>query len=274
MLSQLALQHLYVRHPAAAGQAAWALRDLNLNVQAGEQIAVIGPSGAGKTTLLHTLACAQRPAGGEFSLFGQDPWQLSSAARHRWRRQLFLAPQTPPLPARQRVVTAVLAGRLPRWSLLHAVRNLIKPAEPQAAWEALARFHLQHKLYARVDKLSGGERQRCGLARLLLSEASLLLVDEPLSALDPTLAVQTLSALQQEAARRQATLICSLHQVALARSHFSRIIGLRDGAIAFDSTQVSDHMIDELYRNAGSAPSAPPEEGDAAAPLCGDPRCF
>jgi len=143
----------------------------------------------------------------------------------------------------------VLAGKLPHWSFATALRNLIKPVAPIEAYQALSRFHLQDKLYARVDKLSGGERQRCGLARLLLSDAELLLVDEPLSALDPQLAAQTLETLQQEASKRNATLICSLHQVDIARSKFTRIIGLREGKIQFDSQQVTDQMITELYRN-------------------------
>ncbi|MBC3906797.1 phosphonate ABC transporter ATP-binding protein [Undibacterium umbellatum] len=256
----LLLQQLSVAFPGAvhtapvAGQTEqqYILENLNLTVAQGEQIAIIGPSGAGKTTLLHTLAAAHQPANGQFQFMNHDVWALSNRARHALRRHLFLAPQTPPLPARQRVVTAVLAGRLPQWTLAQALRNLIKPADPLSAWQALQRFDLQHKLYARVDKLSGGERQRCGLARLLLSDASLLLVDEPLSALDPTLALQTLNTLQQEAKQRNATLICSLHQVELARQHFSRIIGLRAGKVMFDSDKVNDQMIAELYRNAGS----------------------
>ena len=95
----------------------------------------------------------------------------------------------------------MLAARLPHWSLWRALRSLVKPADPDAAYDALARFGLGDKLYARVDRLSGGERQRCGLARLLLSHAEVLLVDEPLSALDPTLSQLTLATLQQEAPR-------------------------------------------------------------------------
>lgn len=270
----LQLHDLYVSHPASTGSHAWALAALNLSICAGEQIALIGPSGAGKTTLLHTLACAYRPAQGTYTLFAQQPWSLAQGARHALRRRLFLAPQTPPLPPRQRVVTAVLAGRLPGWSLWRALRNLIKPLEPVAAFDALARFHLQDKLYARVDRLSGGERQRCGLARLLLSDASLLLVDEPLSALDPTLAIQTLQSLQQEARQRNASLICSLHQVELARTHFKRIIGLRDGQIVFDTTQVTDDMIAALYRNAQSDLADQESETSELSPVINDPRCF
>lgn len=165
--------------------------------------------------------------------------QLSSRQRHALRKQSFLAPQTPPLPPRQRVVTTVLAGRLPQWSLLWALVSLVKPADPQAAFAVLARFELQDKQYARVDRLSGGERQRRSMARLLLSEASLLLVDEPLSTLDPSL-MRHLAALQQEAAVRQAE---------LARDCFARIIGLRDDRIVFDAPRelVSDAMIAALY---------------------------
>jgi phosphonate transport system ATP-binding protein len=257
------LQNLDVRHHAGAAAAPLALQQLTLSINAGEQIALIGPSGAGKTTLLHTLACAHQPATGDFSAFGLQPWNLNNAVRHALRARLFLAPQTPPLPPRQRVVNAVLAGRLPHWSLWHALRSLLKPAEPELAFAALARFNLQDKLYARVDRLSGGERQRCGMARLLVSDAEAFLVDEPLSALDPTLALQTLTTLQQEAASRNAVLVCSLHQVELARQHFPRIIGLRDGRIVFDlpRAQVTNAIIKALYQN--GLPASPSANSDA-----------
>lgn len=257
------LDKLTVRHlvPASGMRDALreTLREIDLHVAQGEQLAVIGPSGAGKTTLLATLACAHRPASGLFQFLGQDPWTLTEGARHQLRARLFLAPQTPPLPPRQRVVSAVLAARLPEWSLWQALSSLVKPADPDAAYDALARFGLGEKLYARVDRLSGGERQRCGLARLLLSSAQVLLVDEPLSALDPTLSQMTINALQQEAAARNATLICSLHQVDMARANFARIVGLREGRVVFDAPreQVSDAMIAALYQNESMAPAVP-----------------
>lgn len=284
-----------VRHPAALATSVNALDHLTLSIRQGEQVALIGPSGAGKTTLLHTLALAHRPATGAISVVGVDPWTHSNRARHALRRQFFLAPQTPPMPPRQRVVTAVLAGFLPQWSTWQALASLIRPRDARAAFDALARFNLQDKLYARVDRLSGGERQRCGMARLLVSQAQMFLVDEPLSALDPTLAIQTLTTLQQEAATRNATLVCSLHQVDLARAHFARLIGLRDGKVMFDAPRaaITDAMIDSLYRDARGAgrddarstgrgdardapalslvPSAEPTERPAIAAV---PRCF
>ena len=245
------LAQLTVHHLASPAGGAAALHALDLVIHQGEQLALIGPSGAGKTTLLATLAGAHRPSSGTLAILGADPWALTQAARHQLRARLFLAPQTPPLPPRQRVVTAVLAACLPRWTLWQAVSSLFKPRDPRAAFEALSRFGLGDKLYARVDRLSGGERQRCGLARVFLSSAESFLVDEPLSALDPTLSQLTLTALQQEAARRNATLVCSLHQVDTARANFARIVGLRAGRIVFDAPreQVTDAMIAALYLN-------------------------
>jgi phosphonate transport system ATP-binding protein len=271
------LQGVTVRHHAAADQTAGALADLTLSIGQGERVAIIGPSGAGKTTLLHTLACAHKPESGRFRVFDADPWALSNAERHALRARLFLAPQTPPLPPRQRVVTAVLAGRLPQWSFWQALRSLVRPTDTRAAFDALARFELQDKLYARVDRLSGGERQRCGMARLLVSDAQAFLVDEPLSALDPALAAQTLDVLLREAQSRRATLVCSLHQVEFARDYFPRIVGLRDGRIVFDAARdnVSDAMIKALYRNtSGSMDMSSPEEAEALLHPPKGVRCF
>jgi phosphonate transport system ATP-binding protein len=246
---KIALQACSGRHPAARDGAPDALRALSLEVGAGEQVAVIGPSGAGKTTLLHLLACALAPSGGALALDGRDPWNLPRADLHRLRGQLFLAPQVPPLPPRQRVVTAVLAGRLPHISLWQSLRSLFYPTAIAQADAALARFDLSDKLFERVDRLSGGERQRVGLARALVADSSLLLVDEPLSALDPTRAAQAIASLTQAARERGATLVTTLHHVEMALAHFPRIIGLREGELAFDlpATQVTPERLRALY---------------------------
>lgn len=249
MRMRLQLAQVDARHPAARSGVQPALRALDLQVADGEQLAVIGPSGAGKTTLLQVLACALPPAAGTYQLGDHTPWRLSTHKLHRLRRQLFLAPQVPPLPPRQRVVTAVLAGRLPVMGLLASLRSLFYPADIPAAYEALARFDLDDKLFERVDRLSGGERQRVGLARALLSPARLWLVDEPLSSLDPTRARQALTTLVESARERQVTLVTSLHQVDAALAHFPRIVGLRDGQIAFDlpSHEVTQERLEQLY---------------------------
>lgn len=240
-----------------------ALDDVTLAFSPGEQVAVIGPSGAGKSTLLATLACAMRPAAGSVRVLGIDPWALPGTELHALRRRLFLAPQLPPLPPRQRVVHAVLAGRLPRWSVWEALCSLVYPRDAEIARAALARFRLEDKLFLRCDKLSGGERQRVALARLMASDAGLLLLDEPVSSLDPALALNALEVLQTEAAARGATLVVSLHAVDLALARFDRLVGLKAGRVAFDlpRIQVSDELLADLYGPELSASvQAPPGE--------------
>lgn len=245
----VALQAIWAHHPSAQPSMPAAVRALSLDVRAGDQLAIIGPSGAGKTTLLHLMACALRPTAGGVRLAGQDPWQGSRRALQGLRKALFLAPQVPPLPPRQRVVTAVLAGRLPHESLWASLHSLFYPQDMALAHRALSALDLGDKLFERVDRLSGGERQRVGLARALVSQASLWLVDEPLSALDPTRARQALVALTGAARARSATLVATLHHVDMALAHFPRVVGLRDGAVAFDlpAAQVTPAHLQALY---------------------------
>ncbi len=246
---KLEFRNASARHPAARAGAPPALRGVSFTVERGEQVAVIGPSGAGKTTLLHVAAAALPPDGGHVALDGQVPWDAAASALKALRARLFLAPQVPPLPPRQRVVTSVLAGRLPTQPLWASLRSLFYPDDIPAAFDALEHFGLGDKLFDRVDRLSGGERQRVGLARALVSPATLWLIDEPLSALDPTRAAQALAALTDEAHARSATLVATLHQVDAALANFPRIVGLRDGALAFDlpTAQVTRETLRQLY---------------------------
>lgn len=273
----VALEALAARHPAAPRDAPPALRPLSLAVAPGEQVAVIGPSGAGKTTLLHALACALRPSEGQLQLDDADPWSLPVRRLQALRGELFLAPQVPPLPPRQRVITAVLAARLPRQSLLAALRSLILPTDIEGAYAALARFDLGDKLWERVDRISGGERQRVGLARALLSPARLWLVDEPLSALDPSRAALAIATLTAAARERGATLVATLHQVEVALASFPRIVGLRGGELAFDlpAAEVSRDRLARLYAQHEhelaawtAAPDEPPVGDAQPVPLC------
>jgi phosphonate transport system ATP-binding protein len=245
------LEQVSLRHPPTLSRSGEVLSAVSLKIASGEKIAIIGPSGAGKTSLLHVLACAARPSEGRLRLNDQDPWSLSNAQLKALRGQLFLAPQIAPLVPRQRVVTSVLAGQLPQLSLAQSMRNLIYPSNIQAVQDALALFDLAEKLFERVDRLSGGERQRVGLARAVISNAQLLLIDEPLSALDPQRGDQALASLCQMAHDRQATLIATLHHVDMALKFFPRIIGLAQGYVQFDLpvAQVTPALLTELYRH-------------------------
>jgi phosphonate transport system ATP-binding protein len=268
----LELQALAARHAQARPGAQPALQPLDLRIAAGEQVAVIGASGAGKTTLLQVLALAMPPSAGSLKLGGVLPWSLPRRALQRLRGQLLLAPQVPPLPPRQRVVTAVLAGRLPAMGLWASLRSLFYPVDIPAAHAALEQFDLADKLFERVDRLSGGERQRVGLARALVAPARLWLIDEPLSALDPTRARQAMETLTEGARDRGATLVATLHQVEMALAHFPRIVGLREGRLMFDlpAAEVTRDKLERLYAQHedeldGSAP--PPTLPEPPAPV-------
>ena len=269
----LSLEGVSARHPQARSGSQPALKGLELRIAASEQLAVIGPSGAGKTTLLQLLGCALRPAAGQLQIGERDPWSLAARELRRLRGELFLAPQQPPLPPRQRVVTSVLAGRLPAMGLAESLLSLFYPSDIPAAFDALEKFDLGDKLFQRVDRLSGGERQRVGLARTLLSPARLWLLDEPLAALDPVRSQQAIAVMSQQAAARGATLIATLHQVDVALQYFPRVIGMRDGRIAFDlpTALVSASRLAQLYQSHESelrpAPRVASEAPAAPAPV-------
>ena len=205
--------------------------------------------------------------------------QSSASALKALRSRIGTVHQAAPIPLRQRVVTAVLAGKLGQWPLWKALASLAYPQDLPGARDALARVQLEDKLFARCDQLSGGQLQRVGIARVLYQQAELILADEPVSALDPALSQATVQLLVQEAAARNATLVASLHAVDLALGHFARIVGIRGGRVAFDlpTAQVTDALLQALYANAdGSAvtlptlhnlPTAPSDEPSAATPI-------
>nr|WP_312987242.1 ATP-binding cassette domain-containing protein [Comamonas koreensis] len=247
-----------------------ALSGIRLSAAQGESIALIGPSGAGKTSLLTVIGTAQLPSSGRMQVLGQA---LPSAPASPTARQLKTlrsligtVHQSAPIALRQRVVTAGLAGRLGQGPLWKALASLAYPQDITGAREALARVQLEDKLFARCDQLSGGQLQRVGIARVLYQQARLILADEPVSALDPALSLATVQLLVQEAAARQATLVASLHAVDLALGCFARIVGIRDGRIAFDlpAAQVSQAQLQALYAHADGSAAALPTLGSMA----------
>lgn len=242
-----------------------ALRRIALAAAAGERLAIVGPSGAGKTTLLRLLGAALRPGEGRVEVLGANPWQLGAGELKRLRARIGVVHQAPPIPPRLRVVTAVLAGRLGQWPAAKALASLLYPADLAGARDALARLDLADRLFDRCDRLSGGQLQRVGIARVLYQAPALMLADEPVSALDPTLADAAVGALVAQSEASGATLLASLHAVDLALKWFPRIVGLRGGEVAFDlpAAEVTTALLHELYAVEGAV--LPTQGNDPAA---------
>ncbi len=248
-----------------------ALDEVSLRVEQGERVAIIGPSGAGKSSLLHLMATAVQPSSGRLELFGEQPWALSAGARQRLRARVGLVHQAPPLPPRQRVVTAVLAGRLGQWSTPRGLLNLVYPTDVPGVRQVLAELGLADKLFVQCGQLSGGQLQRVGIARALYQRPEILLTDEPVSAMDPVLADHSLALLNRHAQANGVTLVASLHAVDLALAHFPRVIGIREGKVAFDcpAEAVTESLLDALYANEQLA--SPPVQGPTLSVQI--PRC-
>ncbi|MBI4305081.1 MAG: ATP-binding cassette domain-containing protein [Chloroflexi bacterium] len=226
---------------------------MTLEVQRGEQVCLLGPSGAGKTTLLRLMAGMVEPSSGGITVFGTPLQDIRrgpelASVVGMMQQQLDLVPQ---LAVRHNIE----AGLLGRWSTWRAVAGLLLPVQSHAAASAARRVGLEDKFFTRVDRLSGGEQQRVALARLLVQDPAILLVDEPVASLDPELATDLLSLLRDLTIETNKTLVASLHSPEFATNFFERVIGLRNGRIEFDlpSSKVSRRRLDALYQLNGRA---------------------
>ena len=232
---------------------------VDLKVAPREGVAIIGPSGAGKTTLFRILNLTLRPSAGRLWIGGREATSLHGSALRDLRRRIGSIYQQHNLVPRLRVVHNVLAGRLGAWSALRAMASLVRPAEVDVAYRALEQVGIPEKLWARTDELSGGQQQRVAIARVLVQNPDIILADEPVSSVDPSLANTIVRLLRDLAAAGGKTLLMNLHTVDLALAYFPRVIGFREGRIHFDRTpaEVSEEMLAQLY--AGES-AAPPEE--------------
>ena len=229
-----------------------ALDAVSLDVRAGERVALVGPSGSGKTTLLRLLNGSVRPAAGSVRAGDDDLASLSPAGLRALRAGIGVVHQDLRLVPNLRVSQNVLAGGFGRQGLLGAMRAMWRPrrGDLEHAHALLARVGIADRLFERVDRLSGGQQQRVAVARALYQEPRVLLADEPVSAVDPARARDTVALLTDICTERGLTLVMSLHNLDLAREFFPRLVGLRDGAVRFDGSPsaLDRGTYGELYR--------------------------
>lgn len=226
------------------------LADVNLQVGAGERVALVGPSGAGKTTLLRLCNGTVAPSAGEVRVLGQRLSGCTPRQVRDVRRRIGTIYQQLHLVEPLRVIHNVNAGRLGSWSLPRALWSLVKPLEVDAARQALSQIGVQDKIFERTDRLSGGERQRVALARVLVQRPELILADEPVSSLDPARSDEVMDLLTRVVTGGRRTLIVSLHDFRVARRCCDRVVGIRAGRVFFDlpAGEVTDKLGAELYR--------------------------
>ncbi|MEE1107098.1 phosphonate ABC transporter ATP-binding protein [Macrococcoides canis] len=225
------------------------LDNVNLEINKGEFIVIVGLSGAGKSTLLRSINRLHEISSGDISIDGVSVTQAKGNKLLMMRRNIGMIFQSFNLVKRSSVIRNVLSGRVgyhPTWKM---VLGLFPKKDKQIALEALDRVNIVEKAYNRADELSGGQQQRVSIARALAQEPKIILADEPVASLDPLTTKQVMDDLKRINQELGITIIVNLHFVDLAREYATRIIGLRAGKVVFDGPveQATDNAFSHIY---------------------------
>ena len=224
-----------------------ALRNVDLRIDDGEFVVVVGLSGAGKSTLLRALNGLVPATSGSITIDGTEVVGAGSAELRTIRSRIGMIFQTFNLVNRTSVLNNVLMGRLASVPAWRSTFGLWPAPDREIAMQALERVGIVEKAYVRAANLSGGQQQRVGIARALAQEPSVMLADEPVAALDPVTSRQVMGDLQRINRELGITTLVNLHFLDLAREFGHRLVGLRDGEVVFDG-DISD-VTDETFRN-------------------------
>ncbi|PWG65112.1 phosphonate ABC transporter ATP-binding protein [Sediminicurvatus halobius] len=226
-----------------------ALRGCSLTVPAAEVVAIIGPSGAGKSTFIRCINRLVTPTGGSIRLDGEELTTHRERRLRETRRQIGMIFQEFNLIERLTVMENVLAGRLGSVGFLQAFLRRFPAQDVERAFELLERVGLGGYENSRADALSGGQRQRVGIARALMQEPRLLLVDEPTSSLDPKVARSIMALICELAGERRIPALINIHDVGLALGFAQRVVGLNAGSVVFDGppSAVDEAVLTRIY---------------------------
>lgn len=220
------------------------LDNISIDIGHQEKIAIIGPSGAGKTTLLNILSKHEEDFTGHIQFDGKD---IKSFDSRSFANIVGIISQENTLIDNLKVINNTLAGKLKDWSFMKSLLSLFFPQERDLAMKALSSVQMADHYKKKTSTLSGGEKQRVAIARLLLQDPKVVLADEPIASLDPSLAKKSIELLVHTT--KDKTLVMVLHHVEYALEYFDRIIAIKDGKLYFDMTtdNVDEKLLGDLY---------------------------
>ena len=225
------------------------LDDVNLTIQDGEFVAIIGRSGAGKSTLLRSVNRMHRITSGTLTVNGINVSTLSGKSLRRFRRGIGMVFQSFNLVTRTTVIKNVLSACVPDMPFWRVLLGIFRREDKMKALESLDKVGILDKAYIRADQLSGGQQQRVALARTLTQDPQIILADEPVAALDPVTARQVMQDFVRINKEMGISILLNIHHVELAIEYADRIIGIRAGHIVYDgpSKQVDQTVLNAIY---------------------------
>ena len=226
-----------------------ALKNVNLNIEQGEFVAIIGLSGAGKSTILRCINRMHDIQQGTLTVDGVDVESLSGKSLRRFRRKVGMIFQSFNLVSRSTVIKNVLTADVPDMPFWRVLFGIFTKEQKMRALESLDKVGILDKAYTRCDQLSGGQQQRVALARTLNQNPSIILADEPVASLDPVTARQVMSDFVRINKEYKITILLNIHHVDLALNYCDRVIGVRAGEIVFDgpASSITQEQLDEVY---------------------------